>query len=150
MVTPRPQPSVMLVYPPLTISPGVPEPNNTTMATTPFPNRIRISVPMNSAESSAANVGFLSMAGVFTITRRRNVILYRFHVQSPCSSRTFGWVVVDRLGPDTMGRGRAHGSTHRHLSGLRSESVEVVGSDDAARGGCRAGCDGGAILLADA
>src|SRR6266404_3285835 len=116
---------------------------------TPFPNRIRIRVPMNSAESSAANVGFLSMAGDFTIARRQNVISYRFHVQGAYSSRSFGWAVVDSLGPDTMGRGRARGATHRHLPGLRSESVQVVHSDDAARGGRCAGCDRGAVLLAD-
>src|SRR5271168_2273306 len=32
--------------------------NNTTMATTPVPKRIRINVPRNSAKSSAASVGF--------------------------------------------------------------------------------------------
>src|SRR6266404_8919914 len=103
----------------------------------------------NGVESSATNVGFLSMAGDFTIARRQNVISYRFHVQGPFSSRSFGWAVVDSLGPDTMGRGRARGATHRHLSGLRSGSVQVVHSDDAARGGRCAGCDRGAVLLAD-
>src|SRR6266478_2367841 len=74
IVTARPQPSVIFVYPPFTISPGAPLPNSTTMATTPFPNKIKTNVPMNSAESSAANVGFLSMAGDSTTTGRRNVL----------------------------------------------------------------------------
>ena len=74
IITANPQPSVMFVYPPLTISPGAPVPKRTTMATTPLPNRIRISVPMNSAESSAANVGFLSMAGDSTTPQLQCVI----------------------------------------------------------------------------
>src|SRR5216684_1451909 len=54
MVTPRPQPIVMLVKPPCTTSPGTPLPNSTTMATTPSPNRIRTSVPKNSAINSGS------------------------------------------------------------------------------------------------
>src|ERR1039458_8820482 len=53
MVTPKPQPKVMLVNPPCTTSPGVPLPKSTTMATTPLPSRIKINVPRNSAASSA-------------------------------------------------------------------------------------------------
>src|SRR5215469_11470066 len=54
IVTASPQPSVMLVYPPCTISPGTPVPNSTTMATTPLPKRINTSVPRNSAISSGS------------------------------------------------------------------------------------------------
>src|SRR5437016_13840320 len=56
MVTARPQPSVMLVKPPCTTSPGVPVPNSTTIATTPLPNKIRTSVPKNSATNSGTRV----------------------------------------------------------------------------------------------
>src|SRR5664279_6009921 len=52
-VTPSPQPRVILVYPPLTTSPGTPLPKRTTIAQTPLPNRIRTSVPRNSAITSA-------------------------------------------------------------------------------------------------
>src|SRR4029077_8844106 len=54
MVTPRPQPIVILVNPPCTTSPGTPFPNSTTMATTPSPNSIRTSVPKNSAINSGS------------------------------------------------------------------------------------------------
>src|SRR5215469_13543412 len=39
-------------------SPGLFVGNRTTMATTPFPNRMRTNVPRNSATSSAAKPGF--------------------------------------------------------------------------------------------
>src|SRR5579864_5995973 len=54
MVTPSPHPNVILVKPPCTTSPGTPLPNSTTMATTPSPNRIKMSVPKNSAINSGS------------------------------------------------------------------------------------------------
>ena len=57
MVTASPQPIVMLVKPPCTISPGAPVPNSTTMATTPSPNKMRTRVPKNSAINSGSMLG---------------------------------------------------------------------------------------------
>src|SRR5579872_1648839 len=70
MVTASPQPIVMLVKPPCTISPGAPVPNSTTMATTPSPNRMSTNVPKNSAINSG-NMLFIMAAGILPHSRRR-------------------------------------------------------------------------------
>src|SRR5882757_5052594 len=58
MVTPRPQPQAMLSWLPS------PDPPPTTCATTPHPNRMRTSVPKNSASSSPANFGTYGLTGL--------------------------------------------------------------------------------------